>query len=177
MSDQNHAPDEPVSGGELRELPQSPSLRHLKLEAKRRLAAGEFPNLHDAQLAVAREHGLSSWTALKQHIESEIAWTKTACSNPNLNLTGSSSSKPPADCGRPRRTCCASAPVGDACSPKNSPRKPCVRRYRSATVRRTSASVGCCGPTSASPDGSRAGVVHTNRSVPIEQVNVKILRG
>ena len=31
-----------------RALPESPSLRHLKLEAKRRLAAGEFPALADS---------------------------------------------------------------------------------------------------------------------------------
>ncbi len=34
--------------------------RHLKLQAKRRQAAGEFSTLHDAQLAVAREHGMRS---------------------------------------------------------------------------------------------------------------------
>ena len=56
-----------------RPLPSQPSLRYLKLEAKRRLAAGEFTTLHDAQLAIAREHGLPSWTALKQHIESQAA--------------------------------------------------------------------------------------------------------
>jgi len=52
-----------------RALPDRPSLRFLKLEAKRRLAAGEFATLDQAQLAIAREHGLASWTALKQHIE------------------------------------------------------------------------------------------------------------
>jgi CubicO group peptidase (beta-lactamase class C family) len=52
-----------------RALPDRPSLRYLGLEAKRRLSAGEFATLHQAQLAIAREHGLSSWTALKQHIE------------------------------------------------------------------------------------------------------------
>ena len=51
-----------------RDLPDQPSLRHLQLEAKRRLAAGEFTTLHDAQLAVAREHGMSSWAALKERI-------------------------------------------------------------------------------------------------------------
>jgi len=51
-----------------RSLPDQPSLRFLKLEARRRLAAGEFPTLHEAQLAIAREHGLPSWTALKQLI-------------------------------------------------------------------------------------------------------------
>lgn len=48
-----------------RALPEQPSLRHLKLEAKRRLAAGEFSTLHGSQLAIAREHGQPSWTALK----------------------------------------------------------------------------------------------------------------
>ena len=49
-----------------RALPARPSLRHLKLEAKRRLAAGEFATLNDAQAAIAREHGLPSWARLKQ---------------------------------------------------------------------------------------------------------------
>jgi hypothetical protein len=50
----------------MRALPGRPSLRHLKLEAKRRLAAGEFTALNEAQLAIAREQGLSSRAALKQ---------------------------------------------------------------------------------------------------------------
>jgi CubicO group peptidase (beta-lactamase class C family) len=49
-----------------RVLPDRPSLRYLKLEAKRRASAGELPTLHDAQLAIAREHGLPNWTALKR---------------------------------------------------------------------------------------------------------------
>ena len=52
--------------GGSRSLPVRPSLRFLKLEAKRRLAAGEFGTLHDAQAAIAREHGLPGWAALKQ---------------------------------------------------------------------------------------------------------------
>jgi len=52
-----------------RALPEQASLRHLKLEAKRRLAAEEFSTLHAAQLAVAREHGQPSWTALKAAVE------------------------------------------------------------------------------------------------------------
>ncbi len=51
-----------------RSLPDQPSLRFLKLEARRRLAAGEFPALYEAYLAIAREHGFSSWTALKQAV-------------------------------------------------------------------------------------------------------------
>ena len=54
--------------GGSRSLPGHPSLRHLKLEAKRRLAAGEFLTLHDAQVAIAREHGLPTWAALKQRV-------------------------------------------------------------------------------------------------------------
>jgi CubicO group peptidase (beta-lactamase class C family) len=51
-----------------RALPENASLRYLKLEAKRRLAAGEFPTLHASQFAVAREHGQPSWSALKDLI-------------------------------------------------------------------------------------------------------------
>ncbi len=54
-----------------RALPNRPSLRYLKLEAKRRLAMGEFATLTEAQLAIAREHGMPSWTALKEHIEAD----------------------------------------------------------------------------------------------------------
>jgi hypothetical protein len=56
-----------------RSLPDRPSLRYLKLEAKRRLAAGEFESLHLAQLAIAREHQQPSWTALKEAIEAQSA--------------------------------------------------------------------------------------------------------
>jgi CubicO group peptidase (beta-lactamase class C family) len=52
-----------------RAFPDRPSLRYLKLEAKRRLAAGEFATLDQTQLAIAREHGMASWTALKHHID------------------------------------------------------------------------------------------------------------
>jgi CubicO group peptidase (beta-lactamase class C family) len=65
--------------GQTRELPEQPNLRFLKLEAKRRLAAGEFATLHDAQLAVAREHGLSSWAVLKETVTADQA-------EPNLAL-------------------------------------------------------------------------------------------
>jgi hypothetical protein len=48
--------------------PASPNLRYLKVEAKRRLSGGGFATLHEVQLAIAREHGLPSWTALKEYI-------------------------------------------------------------------------------------------------------------
>ncbi|HZC63422.1 MAG TPA: serine hydrolase domain-containing protein [Streptosporangiaceae bacterium] len=61
------------SSASTRPLPGRPSLRYLKLEAKRRLAAGEFPALHVAQLAIAWEYGQPSWTALKQRISEQPA--------------------------------------------------------------------------------------------------------
>ena len=64
MSDQSGA----AARDDFRDRPDRLSLRHSKLEAKRRLTTGEFTTLHDAQLAVAREHGMSSWAALKEHI-------------------------------------------------------------------------------------------------------------
>jgi CubicO group peptidase (beta-lactamase class C family) len=68
--------------GERRSLPARPSLRYLKLEAKRRLSAGEFTALYEAQLAIAREHGLPSWAALKRlicgrpvcHVIPQLSW-------------------------------------------------------------------------------------------------------
>ena len=51
-----------------RPLPTHPSLRYLKLAAKRRLAVGEFPSLHAAQQAIASEYGQPSWAALKEFI-------------------------------------------------------------------------------------------------------------
>ena len=68
-----------MSGGS-RSLPSRPSLRYLRLEAKRRLAAAEFPALHEAQAAIAREHGRSSWAGLKQactqesHALAQVRW-------------------------------------------------------------------------------------------------------
>ena len=77
----SQAPSSPPSRApSSRELPDRPSLRYLKLEAKRRLAAGEFPTLHDAQAAIARELGLPNWAALKQactqdsHAVAQLRW-------------------------------------------------------------------------------------------------------
>ena len=53
---------------EQRPLPTHPSLRYLKVAAKRRLAAAEFASLHDAQQAIAGEYGQPSWAALKEFI-------------------------------------------------------------------------------------------------------------
>ena len=60
-----------------RAFPARPNLRYLKIESKRRLAAGEFATLHDAQLAIAREHGMPSWAALKEFVSAGAGRTVT----------------------------------------------------------------------------------------------------
>ncbi len=52
-----------------RSLPDRPSLRRLRDEAKARRRAGEFPTLSLAQLAIAREYGFASWSRLKLHVD------------------------------------------------------------------------------------------------------------
>src|SRR4051812_40937418 len=53
-----------------RQLPESPSLRHLKEQAKDLLRAGEAERLADAQFLLARQYGFPSWPKLKAHVES-----------------------------------------------------------------------------------------------------------
>jgi ATP-dependent Clp protease ATP-binding subunit ClpC len=57
-----------------RNLPEFPSLEHLKKQAKARLRQLQQRDvgakLTEAQLAIAREYGFASWTRLKTHIES-----------------------------------------------------------------------------------------------------------
>src|SRR4051812_50116772 len=54
-------------------LPANPDLDWLKKAAKKRLvelrARAPDARLHQAQLAVARDHGFASWRALKAHID------------------------------------------------------------------------------------------------------------
>lgn len=54
-------------------LPQRPNLEWLRKRAKARLrglrAAEPETRLHDAQHAVAREHGFADWRALKDHVD------------------------------------------------------------------------------------------------------------
>jgi feruloyl esterase len=52
-----------------RSLPAQPNLRYFKLEARRRLRAGEFTALHEAQRAVAAEHGLPDWPSFCRLID------------------------------------------------------------------------------------------------------------
>jgi ankyrin repeat protein len=56
-----------------RELPERPSLEHLKKQAKDLLHSSGAARLADAQRAVAQEYGFASWAKLKAHVESFAA--------------------------------------------------------------------------------------------------------
>lgn len=53
-----------------RALPDHPSLRHLKNQAKDLLRAGGASSLTDAQFQISRQYGFSSWPKLKAHLDS-----------------------------------------------------------------------------------------------------------
>src|SRR5947209_15588558 len=55
--------------GGARPLPERPSLRHLKDQAKDLMKAGRAESLSDAQLQVARTYGFTSWPKLKSHVD------------------------------------------------------------------------------------------------------------
>jgi len=69
MSDQA-----PRSASGMRSLPDAPSLEWLRKQAKRQLAEQRATDpaarLADAQLALARSYGFTSWRALKAHVDS-----------------------------------------------------------------------------------------------------------
>ena len=68
-------------------LPSRPSLEWLRKAAKDRLAVLRVSDprarLADAQLAVAREHGFTSWRALKSHVE-QLAVSPAAAAHEKL---------------------------------------------------------------------------------------------
>jgi hypothetical protein len=53
-----------------RQLPDRPSLRHLKLQARDLLKSGAVGSIADAQFKIARLYGFASWPKLKAHIDS-----------------------------------------------------------------------------------------------------------
>ena len=50
------------------QLPSRPNLRHLKDQARDRLAKGDAPSLAVALFQVARDYGFPSWPKLKDHV-------------------------------------------------------------------------------------------------------------
>jgi ankyrin repeat protein len=52
------------------QLPQRPSLSHLRNQAKDLVRSGAAPTLATAQLRIARDYGFPSWPKLKEHVES-----------------------------------------------------------------------------------------------------------
>src|SRR5215831_21133024 len=61
-------PTDPQTGKHL--LPDRPSLRHLKDQAKDLLKTGGAKSITDAQFQIARLYGFDSWPKLKAHVES-----------------------------------------------------------------------------------------------------------
>jgi hypothetical protein len=63
-----------------RSLPDRPSLRHLKDQAKDLLKAGKASSITDAQFQIARLYGFASWPKLKAHVDSlaEVGQLKLA---------------------------------------------------------------------------------------------------
>lgn len=53
-----------------RPLPKSPSIRHLKDQAKDLLRSGTVGSITEAQFKVARVYGFANWPKLKAHIDS-----------------------------------------------------------------------------------------------------------
>jgi hypothetical protein len=66
--------------GTPRPLPERPSLRHLKDQAKDLLKAGAVKSVAAAQFQIARLYGFASWPKLKAYVESigEIGQLKSA---------------------------------------------------------------------------------------------------
>jgi hypothetical protein len=50
------------------QLPTMPNLRHLKDQAKDRLASGDAPSLAMALFQLARAYGFRSWPKLRNHV-------------------------------------------------------------------------------------------------------------
>ena len=65
---------------EKRTLPDRPSLRHLKDQARDLLNKGAAKSITDAQFQIARLYGFASWPKLKAHVESfqEVGQLKQA---------------------------------------------------------------------------------------------------
>src|SRR5712675_3123069 len=83
---------------EKRSLPDRPSLRHLKDQAKDLLKTGAAKSITDAQFKIARLYGFASWTKLKAHVESfeEIGQLKQAIDTSDIVLVKTMMKRNPA---------------------------------------------------------------------------------
>ena len=81
-----------------RPLPDRPSLRHLKDQAKDLLKTGHARSLTGAQLQIARQYGFLSWSKLKAHVDSleEAGQLRDAIDRNDLSLVQSMMSRNPA---------------------------------------------------------------------------------
>src|SRR3954465_6875468 len=68
------------------ELPERPSLRHLRDQAKDLLGSGAADSLTAAQFEIARTYRFASWPKLKAHVDSitEFGQLKRAIDTNNL---------------------------------------------------------------------------------------------
>lgn len=78
----------PTSPESARPLPDRPSLRHLKKQARDLLKRGDAATLTDAQFQIARSYGFTSWPALKAHVDSieEVGRLKRAIDTNDFDL-------------------------------------------------------------------------------------------
>ena len=69
-----------------RSLPDHPSLRHLKDQAKDLVKAGKAQSLTEAQFKIACLYGFASWPKLRAHVDSleEIGQLKQAIDTSDL---------------------------------------------------------------------------------------------
>jgi hypothetical protein len=69
MSTTPTTPSSTPSEGTPQPLPDRPSLRHLKLQARDLVKNGEAKSVSDGQFKIARLYGFPSWPKLKEHVE------------------------------------------------------------------------------------------------------------
>jgi hypothetical protein len=81
-----------------RPLPDRPSLRHLKDQARDLLKTGAAKSIADAQFRIARLYGFASWPKLKAHVESfeEIGQLKQALDTNDIVLVRTMMTRNPA---------------------------------------------------------------------------------
>src|SRR5579864_5408242 len=79
-------------------LPERPSLRHLKDQAKDLLKAGSAGTVTEAQFQIARRYGFASWPKLKAHLDSleEVGQLKQAIDTNDLKRVKAMMTRNPA---------------------------------------------------------------------------------